>query len=62
VAGTGANEGITCAAVEAIPDAQPGSFGVWTATGTRGQTYVVATSVEDAQALTSQVRSAVTGA
>jgi hypothetical protein len=62
VAGTGANEGITCAAVEAIPEAQPGSFCVWSATGTRGQTYVVATSVEDAQVLTNQLRSAVTGA
>jgi hypothetical protein len=62
VAGTGADEGVTCAAVEAIPDAQPGSFCVWTATGTRGQTYVVGTSVEEAQALTSQLRTAVTGA
>jgi hypothetical protein len=61
VAGTGANEGITCAAVEAIPEGQPGSFCVWTGSGERGQTYVVGTSVEEAQALTSQLRSAVTG-
>ena len=62
VAGTGANEGITCAAVEAIPDAQPGSFCVWTASGKRGQTYSVAMSVEDALALTNQLRSSITGA
>ena len=62
VAGTGVNEGITCAAVEAIPDAQPGSFCVWSANGKRGQTYSVAMSVEDAQTLTNQLRSAVTGA
>jgi hypothetical protein len=62
VAGTGANEGITCAAVEAIPDAQPGSFCVWSASGKRGQTYSVAMSVEDAQNLTNQLRSTVTGA
>ena len=62
VAGTGANEGITCAAVEAIPNAQPGSFCVWSASGKRGQTYSVAMSVEEAQALTNQLRSTVTGA
>jgi hypothetical protein len=62
VPGTGANAGITCAAVEAIPNAQPGSFCVWTATGRRGQTYSVATSVEEAQALTNQVRASVVGA
>jgi hypothetical protein len=61
VAGTGANEGITCAAVESIPEAQPGSFCVWTASGKRGQTYSVAASVEDAQTLTDQVRTAVSG-
>ncbi len=61
VPGTGANEGITCAAVAAIPDAEPGSFCVWTATGKRGQTYSVATSVEDAQTLTNQLRTAITG-
>ncbi len=62
VAGTGANEGITCAAVEAIPDAEPGSFCVWSAVGKRGQTYSVALSVEEAQTLTNQVRTSVTGA
>lgn len=62
VAGTGANEGITCAAVEAIPNAQPGSFCVWSTSGKRGQTYSVAISVEEAQALTNQLRSTVTGA
>ena len=61
VAGTGANEGITCAAVEAIPEAQPGSFCVWSATGKRGQTYAVAMSVEDAQAMTNELRTSVTG-
>ena len=62
VAGTGTNEGITCAAVEAIPEAQPGSFCVWSAAGKRGQTYAVAMSVEDAQALTNQLRTSVTSA
>lgn len=61
VAGTGANEGITCAAVESIPEAQPGSFCVWTASGERGQTYSVEASVEDAQMLTNQFRTAVSG-
>ena len=61
VTGAGASEGITCAAVEAIPAAQPGSFCVWSATGKRGQTYSVATSVEDAQTLTNQLRTLVTG-
>lgn len=62
VAGAGATEGITCAAVEAIPEAQPGSFCVWSASGKRGQTYSVAASVEDALTLTNQVRTSVTGA
>jgi hypothetical protein len=62
VPGTAANEGITCAAVEAIPAGQPGSFCVWTASGKRGQTYSVATSVEDAQTLTNEFRTSVTGA
>jgi len=62
VSGTGANEGITCAAVEAVPDGQPGSFCVWTASGKRGQTYSVATSVEGAQTLTNQLRTSLAGA
>ena len=62
VAGTGSNDGITCAAVEAIPNAQPGSFCVWSGSGKRGQTYSVAMSVEEAQALTNQLRSTVAGA
>ncbi|HYN57057.1 MAG TPA: hypothetical protein VES03_07650 [Motilibacterales bacterium] len=62
VAGTGANEGITCAAVETLPEGQPGSFCVWSAGGKRGQTYAVAMSVEDAQALTSQLRTSIAGA
>jgi hypothetical protein len=61
VAGTGANEGITCAPVEAIPEAEPGSFCVWTASGKRGQTYSVAMTVEDAQTVTNQMRMSVTG-
>ena len=35
---------------------------MWSASGKRGQTYSVAMSVEEAQALTNQLRSTVTGA
>jgi hypothetical protein len=62
VAGIGADEGITCAEVVAVPQAQPGSFCVWTASGRRGQTYSVGISVEDALTLTNELRSRVTGA
>lgn len=61
VAGTGATDGITCAAVEAIPEEQPGSFCVWSASGKRGQSYAVAASVEDALTLTNQLRTSITG-
>ncbi len=62
VAGTGADQGITCAEVTAIPNAEPGAFCVWTASGRRGQTYSVSQSVTDAMTLTNQVRTALTGA
>ncbi|MDH3958279.1 MAG: hypothetical protein OEU98_02260 [Actinomycetota bacterium] len=60
VAGSGADEGITCAAAAATPEIPAGSFCVWTGSGMRGQTFSVETPVEDAMALTAELRAGTT--
>ena len=58
--GTGASQGVTCVSGLEAPSVPAGSFCVWTGTGMRGQTYSVAMSAEDAQALTTELRSTTT--
>ena len=60
VAGSGADEGITCAAAEATAAIPAGSFCVWTGSGMRGQTFSVEIPVEDAMALTAELRAGTT--
>lgn len=60
VAGSGADEGITCAAAEATAAIPAGSFCVWTGSGMRGQTFSVEFPVEDAMALTAELRAGTT--
>jgi hypothetical protein len=60
VAGSGTDEGISCAAAEATPAIPAGSFCVWTGSGMRGQTFSVEMPVEDAMALTAELRAGTT--
>ncbi len=62
VAGSGADEGITCAAADATPAIPAGSFCVWTGSGMRGQTFSVEVPVEEAMALTAELRAGTTTA
>jgi hypothetical protein len=56
VVGSGATQGISCVEVTAIPAAPTGSMCVWSGTGMRGQTYVVATSPDAALQRTAELR------
>lgn len=60
VSGSGAEQGITCAAAEATEAIPAGSLCVWTGSGMRGQTYSVEMPVEDAMALTADLRAGMT--
>ncbi len=60
VSGSGADQGITCAAAEATATIPAGSLCVWTGSGMRGQTFSVETPVEDAMALTADLRAGMT--
>jgi hypothetical protein len=57
VAGTGPTGGVTCAEVTENPAGPTGSVCVWTATGMRGQTYVVGTSPDAALETTAALSS-----
>jgi hypothetical protein len=56
--GSGTTAGVTCAEVTENPVAPIGSVCVWTATGMRGQTYVVGTSPDAALQTTAEARAA----
>jgi hypothetical protein len=60
VVGTGESQGVTCVTATEAPSVPAGAFCVWTGTGMRGQTFAVATTAEDAQALTTQLRATTT--
>jgi hypothetical protein len=58
VTGSGATAGVTCAEVTENPSGPTGSVCVWTATGMRGETYVVGSSTDTALQATADLRSA----
>jgi hypothetical protein len=58
VTGSGATDGVSCAEVTENPAGPTGSVCVWSATGMRGQTYMVASSTDTALQTTADLRAA----
>jgi hypothetical protein len=58
VTGSGATDGVSCAEVTENPAGPTGSVCVWSATGMRGQTYMVASSTDTALQRTADLRAA----